>query len=224
MTKVCRWIADLREGNRMKKLLLFLLIIALLLSVSSCGGENVSLGRWEENRYTNDMLSLHFSLPDDWHRADKIEAQELLGTQRTLFDGMTEDDLSAYEKDASFELGYAFVLASEEGKDRFDLLYQKNTDGSDSAAYIASARSQLESYSDLWEVRTVSNETHRICGHDYAVLEMVLQNGDTLLRYFYMTTVCRGYFITMILSTSVGDYRFESFLESLEDSSAQYYR
>ncbi len=207
----------------MKKSLALLLAFLMLIPLAACGSEGFSLGRFEGNEYHNDMLSLYFRLPESWHRADASEAEALLGMKRTVFDTYDEESLAEVEKDKAFDLGYAFVLSTDGGLDRFDLLFQKNASGADSASYIASAREQLEKYGDLWEIRTVSNETVTIAGHEYVALEMVLKSGDTVLRYYYLTTVAEGYFATMILTTSLTDYSFESFLSTLNQSSVGYY-
>ena len=212
-----------RGYDRMKKAIALILCFLILIPLAACGSGGFSLGRFDGNEYHNDMLSLSFRLPASWHRADAAEAESLLGMKRTVFDTYDEEALAAAEKDKAFDLGYAFVLSTEGGLDRFDLLYQKNTSNGDSASYIASAREQLEKYGDLWEIRTVSNQTVTVAGHEYAALEMILKNGDTVLRYYYLTTVAEGYFVTMILTTSLTDYSFESFLSSLNQSSARYY-
>ena len=207
----------------MKKTLALLLVSLMLLSLAACGSGGFSLGRFEGNEYHNDMLSLYFRLPASWHRADAAEAESLLGMKRTVYDTYDEEALAVVEKDHAFDLGYAFVLSTDGGLDRFDLLFQKNTGDGDSASYIASAREQLEKYGDLWEIRTVSNETVTIAGHEYVALEMILKNGDTVLRYYYLTTVAEGYYVTMILTTSLVDYSFADFLSTLNQSSVSYY-
>ena len=207
----------------MKKTLALLLVSLMLLSLAACGSGGFSLGRFEGNEYHNDMLSLYFRLPASWHRADAAEAESLLGMKRTVYDTYDEEALAEVEKDHAFDLGYAFVLSTDGGLDRFDLLFQKNTGDGDSASYIASAREQLEKYGDLWEIRTVSNETVTIAGHEYVALEMILKNGDTVLRYYYLTTVAEGYYVTMILTTSLVDYSFADFLSTLNQSSVSYY-
>lgn len=212
-----------RGVTRMKKALALLLACLLLIPLAACGSGDFSLGRFEGNEYHNDMLSLYFRLPASWHRADAAEAETLLGMKRTVFDTYDEESLAAAEKDKAFDLGYAFVLSTDGGLDRFDLLFQKNTGDGDSASYIASAREQLEKYGDLWEIRTVSNETVTVAGHEYVALEMVLKSGETVLRYYYLTTVAEGYFVTMILTTSLTDYSFSSFLSTLDQSSVRYY-
>ena len=155
----------------MKKTLALLLVSLMLLSLAACGSGGFSLGRFEGNEYHNDMLSLYFRLPASWHRADAAEAESLLGMKRTVYDTYDEEALAEVEKDHAFDLGYAFVLSTDGGLDRFDLLFQKNTGDGDSASYIASAREQLEKYGDLWEIRTVSNETVTIAGHEYVALD-----------------------------------------------------
>ncbi len=207
----------------MKKTLALLLVSLMLLSLAACGSGGFSLGRFEGNEYHNDMLSLYFRLPASWHRADAAEAESLLGMKRTVYDTYDEEALAEVEKDHAFDLGYAFVLSTDGGLDRFDLLFQKNTGDGDSASYIASAREQLEKYGDLWEIRTVSNETVTIAGHEYVALEMILKNGDTVLRYYYLTTVAEGYYVTMILTTSLVDYSFADFLSTLNQGSVSYY-
>ncbi len=208
----------------MKKTLCLLLVFIMLLSVASCGSDSAfSLGRLADGEYENEMLSVYFRIPEGWHAADEKEAESLLGMTRTVFTGKDEEELKKLEKKQSFDLGYAFVLSTEGGLDRFDLLYQKNTNKSDSASYIASAKKQLESYADLWEIRTVSNGNVTIRGREYAQLEMVLEGGDTLLRYYYCTTEVNGYFVTMILTTSDEDYSFDTFLSTLEATSAQHF-
>ena len=208
----------------MKKTLCLLMVLLLLVCAASCGSEgDFSLGRLENGEYENQMLSIYFKLPAGWHAADQSEADSLLGMSRTLFSGMEEEELAKTEKKQSFDLGYAFVLSTADNLDRFDLLYQKNTNKSDSATYIASAKSQLESYADLWDIRTVSNQAVTIRGRDYVSLEMLLSNGSTLLRYFYATTEVNGYFVTMILTTSDADYSFDTFLTTLEATSAQHF-
>ena len=206
-----------------KKVIALTLAVLTLLPLAACGSGAISLGRFDGSEYHNDMLSLSFRLPSSWHRADAEEAETLLGMKRTVYDTYGEEELEAVEKDKAFDLGYAFVLSTDGGLDRFDLLYQKNPNGLDSASYVASAREQLEKYDDLWEIRTVSNETVSIAGHDYVSLEMLLKNGDAVLRYYYLTTVEEGYFVTMILTTSLTDYSFDSFVSSLRQSSERYY-
>ena len=101
------------------------------------------------------------------------------------------------------------------------MLFQKNTAKSDAASYIQSAKTQLESYSDLWEIHTIANDSVTICGHNYVSLEMMLRDKDTVLRYFYLTTEVEGYFVTMVLTTSLTDFNFSDFITSLEGSSRQ---
>ena len=52
---------------------------------------------------------------------------------------------------------------------------------------------------------------------------MILKNGETVLRYYYLTTVAEGYYVTMILTTSLVDYSFADFLSTLNQSSVSYY-
>lgn len=209
---------------KMKKTICLVLVMLLLITAASCGSDGAfSLGRFENDAYENEMLSVYFEIPEGWHLADEKEAESLLGMTRTVFTGKNEEELQKLEKKQNFDLGYAFVMSTEGGLDRFDLLYQKNTNKSDSASYIASAKSQLESYADLWEIRTVSNGAVTICGREYTSLEMVLTGGSTILRYFYCTTEVNGYFVTMIITTSDEAYSFNSFLSTLEASSAQHF-
>ncbi|MBR5868045.1 MAG: hypothetical protein IKZ21_01260, partial [Clostridia bacterium] len=176
----------------MKRVIALLLCLIMLLTLAACGKPKFSLGRFDGQTYTNEMLSLHFTLPQGWHLAEGEEAETLLGLNRTLFTGMSEEELSAVEDSQTFDLGYAFVMSSDSGKDRFDMLYQKNTNKGDAASYLQSAKTQLESYSDLWEIHTIANDNVTIAGHNYVSLEMMLRDNDTVLRYFYLTTEVEG--------------------------------
>lgn len=207
----------------MKRALALLLSLLFALTLTACGKNSFSLGRFDGNSYTNEMLSLHFTIPQGWHLAQGEEAQTLLGLNRTLFTGMAEEELEVLEEGKTFDLGYAFVMSSDSGKDRFDMLFQKKTSKGDSAAYLQSAKSQLESYSDLWEIHTIANDSVTIAGRNYVSLEMMLRDNDTVLRYFYLTTEVEGYFVTMVLTTSLVDFNFTNFITSLESSSLQHF-
>ena len=207
----------------MKRAIALLLCLMMILTLAACGKDKVSLGRFEGQTYTNEMLSLHFTIPQGWHLAEGEEAQTLLGLNRTLFTELGEEELSALEEGQTFDLGYSFVMSSDSCKDRFDMLYQKNTSKGDAAGYLQSAKSQLESYSDLWEIHTIANDTVTIAGHSYVSLEMMLRDNDTVLRYFYLTTQVEGYFVTMVLTTSLTDFNFSDFITSLEGSSLQHF-
>lgn len=190
-------------------------IILGMIGFSSCSGPEFTLGRWDGDVYTNEMLSLNFNIPSGWHLADTSEASELIGTDRLVFSDMAEKDLKTYEKDKDFTIGYAFVMAASNGEDRFDMIYQKNTEDADAASYIASIKSQLESYNDIYEITEVSSDTVTIAGHEYSDLEMKLESENNLLRYYYLTTSENGYFITMVVTTSLENYSFSSFVKSL---------
>ncbi len=200
----------------LKNTLVLLIIGAMLFLLTGCGKKEeeskkeekpsedqkveFSIGKWEDNVYTNDFLGLKFNLPEDWTHYDKEEMAEIMNLGSEVLD----DEQKATSEIAKLNSAYYMMVNNPNTADSIAVMSEKSTMDYTTEFYINQLKSQLTSVSSIkYTVEGTSKE--QVGNNECDVLTVsATSSGVKVTQKYYVYKVDK-YFIAIIATSMTGE-------------------
>lgn len=199
----------------LKNVLVLLIIGSMLFLLTGCGKKEeeskkeekpaeeqkreFSIGKWEDNVYSNDFLGLKFNLPDDWTRYSDEEIAEIMNIGSDLL----EDEQKAASEIAKLNSAYYMMVSNPNTGDSIALMSEKSTMDYTTEFYINQLKSQLTSVSSIkYTVEGTSKEKVGNVECDALTVSATVSGLKTTQRY-YVYKIDK-YFIAIIATSMTG--------------------
>lgn len=200
----------------LKNTLVLLIIGAMLFLLTGCGKKEedskkeekpseeqkreFSIGKWEDNVYTNDFLGLKFNLPDDWTHYSKEEMAEIMNLGSELL----EDEQKAASEIAKLNSAYYMMASDPNTGSSIAVMSEKSTMDYTTEFYINQLKGQLTSVSSIkYTVEGTSKEKVGDNECDALTVSATVSGIKTTQRYYIYKI--DNYFIAIIATSMNGE-------------------
>lgn len=199
----------------LKNALVLLIIGAMLFLLTGCGKKEeeskkeekpseeqkteFSIGKWEDNVYSNDFLGLKFNLPDDWTRYSKEKMAELMDLGSELLD----DDQKTAAEISKLNSAYYMMVNDPKTGNSIAVMSEKSTMDYTTEFYINQLKSQLQSLSSIkYTIEGTSKEKVGNNECDALTVSATAAGQKRTQRYYVYKT--DEYFVAIIATSITG--------------------
>lgn len=200
----------------LKNVLVLLIIGSMLFLLTGCGKKEeeskkeekpaeeqkreFSIGKWEDNVYSNDFLGLKFNLPEDWESSSKEEIAEMMDLGSELLN----DDQKAAAEISKLNAAYYMMVNDPNSIDSIILMSEKSTIDYTTEFYINQLKSQLTSVSSIkYTIEGTSKEKVGNVECDALTVSATASGLKTTQRY-YVYKIDK-YFVAIIATSMDGE-------------------
>lgn len=200
----------------LKNTLVLLIIGAMLFLLTGCGKKEeeskkeekpeeeqkteFSMGKWEDNVYSNDFLGLKFNLPDDW----KYSSKEKIAEMMNLGSELLNDDQKAAAEIAKLNAAYYMMANNPNSADSIIVMSEKSAMDYTTEFYINQLKSQLTSVSSIkYTIEGTSKE--KVGDKECDTLTASATSSGLKMTQKYYVYKIDNYFIAIIATTMDGE-------------------
>lgn len=200
--------------------------VIMLFTLSGCGKEEnnnneanepeeqktqFSMGKWEDNVYTNDFLGLKFNLPEGWKAASDEEIAEMMNVGKEL---LNDDQKALVELSEKSGVYYMSVNDPSTGNNVI-VLTEKTAVDVNTDYYINQLKTQLTSVNSIkYTIGETSKAT--VAGREYDTLTATASMyGYTTTQRYYVYKLDR-YFVGIIVTSNTGESSIDEIMNNFE--------
>lgn len=155
----------------------------------------VSRGKWNENKYTNDFAKIKFNLPEGWVKATD---EEIANTMNVGIEMLNEDQKKLAEI-AEQTTVYCMVANDPSTAASVMIMLEKPTLKVTPEYYLTSVKQQLEAV-DSMEYNIGEQYTKNIGGEKYTAMDATVANYPVSQSYYVKAE--GDYMVAMIITTT----------------------
>lgn len=208
-----------------KNIALMACAVAMLFTLSGCGKEEsnkeankpeeqktqFSMGKWEDNVYTNDFLGLKFKLPEGWKYSSDEEIAEMMNLGSEL---LNDDQKKALEV-SKLNNAYYMVANNPNTGNNVSIISEKPAMEVTTEFYINQLKTQLQNVSSIkYEIGETSKET--VSGIECDALTVkASMSGVTMVQKYYVYKVDK-YVVGIIATSTSGEQGINEIMNSFE--------
>lgn len=208
-----------------KNIALMACVVAMLFTLSGCGKEEgskegkkqeeqktqFSMGKWEDNVYTNDFLGIKFNLPEGWKAATDEEIAKMMNVGKELLN----DDQKALAELAEKSGVYYMSVNDPSTGNNIIVLTEKTAVDVNTEYYINQLKTQLTSVNSVkYTIGETSKAT--IAGREYDTLTATASMyGYTTTQRYYVYKMDK-YFVGIIVTSNTGESAIDEMMNSFE--------
>lgn len=208
-----------------KNIALMACVVAMLFTLSGCGKEEndkeadkkeeqktqFSMGKWEDNVYTNDFLGLKFNLPEGWKASSDEEIAKMMNVGKELLN----DDQKALTELAEKSGVYYMSVSDPSTGNNIIVLTEKTAVDVNTDYYINQLKTQLTSVSSIkYQIGETSKAT--VAGREYDTLTAsASMYGYTTTQRYYIYKIDK-YFVGIIVTSNTGESAIDEMMNSFE--------
>lgn len=208
-----------------KNIALMACVVAMLFTLSGCGKEEgskeekkqeeqkteFSMGKWEDNVYTNDFLGIKFNLPEGWKAATDEEIAKMMNVGKELLN----DDQKALAELAEKSGVYYMSVNDPSTGNNIIVLTEKTAVNVNTDYYINQLKTQLTSVSSIkYQIGETSKAT--VAGREYDTLTATASMyGYTTTQRYYVYKIDK-YFVGIIVTSNTGESAIDEMMNSFE--------
>ncbi len=208
-----------------KNTLLIILVASMLFLLAGCGAKDVttnneeekteskefSMGKWENNVYTNDFLGLKFNLPEGWSYSSDEEIAEMMDLGTDLLN----DEQKMAAEVSKLTSAYYMVANDPNTGNNVVLLSEKPLIDLTVDSYLSQLKNQLTSVDSIkYEMGEEGKET--IANKEFTTLtSTATMNNVTMIQKYYVYKLDK-YFVSIIATSTTKDAGINEIIRSFE--------
>ena len=170
-----------------------------------------SMGKWNNNVYSNDFLGLKFNLPKGWSYSSEKEIADMMNLGKELLN----DDQKLAAEVAKLTSAYYVVANNPSTGDNVTILSEKPIVDITTDYYISQLKTQLSAVTSIsYEIGETSKEN--ISGKEYDVLTVTgTMSGVKVAQKYY---VCKidNYIVCIIATSNRGETEINNIMKSFK--------
>lgn len=210
----------------LKNALVLLVIGAMLFVLTGCGKKEdskqeekpseeqkaeFSLGKWEDDVYSNDFLGLKFNLPDGWARYDKKQIAELMNLGSELLN----DDQKAAAEIAKLNAAYYMVVNNTNTRDSIALMSEKTAMDYTTEYYINQLEGQLLRLSSI-QYKIEGKSKEKVGNIDCDALTVSATSSGVKSTQRYYVYKVDNYFVAILATSVSGEDTINEMIQNFE--------
>ncbi len=212
----------------LKNTLVLLVIGAMLFLLTGCGKKNeeskeedksseeqkaeFSIGKWEDDVYTNDFLGLKFNLPEGWKRYDKEEMAKIMNVGSELLN----DDQKAAAEISKLNSAYYMMVNDPSTGSSIAVMSEKSTMDYTTEFYISQLKGQLQSVSSIkYTIEGTSKEKVGNIECDSLTVSATVSGVKTIQKY-YIYKIDKYFIAIIATSKSGGEASISEMMENFQ--------
>lgn len=208
-----------------KNTLLIILVASMLFLLAGCGAKDVttdneegkteskefSMGKWENNVYTNDFLGLKFNLPEGWSYSSDEEIAKMMDLGTDLLN----DEQKMAAEVSKLTSAYYMVANDPNTGNNVVLLSEKPLIDLTVDSYLNQLKNQLTSVDSIkYEMGEEGKET--IANKEFTTLtSTATMNNVTMIQKYYVYKLDK-YFVSIIATSTTKDAGINEIIRSFE--------
>lgn len=165
--------------------------------IEANSGEQLSMGSWQENVYTNDFLGLEFRMPDSWEHSSDTQIAQMVGISGDIVFGGEEFMQRVLELPSMY---YVFASDPSTGNN-LSIFTDRPSEAVAMEDYVNIVKNQLQGMTEIvYEVGNPSKEI--VGGKEITTIEARASEYNMDQKYYIYQ---RGrYFVGMIATSATG--------------------